>query len=121
MISYTPFQSNGRAAVSGPPTTSQTAASLQQHKIAAGHSGPISNPIAMDTVNPLMLRKLLARNMRIRRAELDISQEEVALRTGLTQAYLSGIEREKRNISLDTIQKIAFALETTGSALLNIH
>ena len=60
--------------------------------------------------------------MRIRRAELAISQEEVALRTGLTQAYLSGgIEREKRNISLDTIQKIAFALETTGSALLNMR
>lgn len=77
--------------------------------------------MAMDSVNPLALRKVLARNMRIRRAELAISQEEVAFRTGLTQAYLSGIEREKRNISLDTIQKIAFALETTGSALLDMR
>ena len=77
--------------------------------------------MAMDTINPLALRKVLARNMRIRRAELAISQDEVAFRTGLTQAYLSGIERAKRNISLDTIQKLAFALETTGSALLNMR
>lgn len=39
-------------------------------------------------------------------------------KSSLTQAYLSGIEREKRNVSLDNIQKIALALETTGSALL---
>lgn len=72
----------------------------------------------MDKVDKYGLRKVLARNMRIRRAELDITQEEVALRTGLTQAYLSGIEREKRNVSLDNIQKIAVALETTGATLL---
>lgn len=77
--------------------------------------------IVMDKTDAYALRKVLARNMRIRRAELDITQEEVALRTGLTQAYLSGIEREKRNVSLDNIQKIALALETTGSALLNIR
>ncbi|ATU95189.1 helix-turn-helix domain-containing protein [Phyllobacterium zundukense] len=75
----------------------------------------------MDKIDAHALRKILARNMRIRRAELDITQEEVALRTGLTQAYLSGIEREKRNVSLDNIQKIATALETTGSALLHIR
>ncbi|NTE89634.1 helix-turn-helix transcriptional regulator [Agrobacterium rubi] len=56
--------------------------------------------------------------MRVRRAELDITQEELALRTGITQAYLSGIEREKRNPSLDNIQKIAAALELTPAALL---
>lgn len=72
----------------------------------------------MDKVDKYALRKILARNMRVRRAELDITQEEVALRTGLTQAYLSGIEREKRNVSLDNIQKIAIALETSGSILL---
>ena len=77
--------------------------------------------IVMDMTNPLALRKILARNLRVRRAELDVTQEEVAFRTGLTQAYLSGIEREKRNVSLDNIQKIAAALETTGSALLDIR
>ena len=64
------------------------------------------------------LRKIVALNMRVRRAELDITQEELALRTGITQAYLSGIEREKRNPSLDNIQKIAAALELTPPALL---
>ncbi|OCJ44748.1 helix-turn-helix domain-containing protein [Agrobacterium rubi] len=64
------------------------------------------------------LRKIVALNMRVRRAELDITQEELALRTGITQAYLSGIEREKRNPSLDNIQKIAAALELTPAALL---
>ncbi len=66
----------------------------------------------------IALRKIVALNMRVRRAELDITQEELALRTGITQAYLSGIEREKRNPSLDNIQKIAAALELTPPALL---
>ena len=66
----------------------------------------------------IALRKIVALNMRVRRAELDITQEELALRTGITQAYLSGIEREKRNPSLDYIQKIAAALELPPSALL---
>lgn len=64
------------------------------------------------------LRKIVALNMRVRRAELNITQEELALRTGITQAYLSGIERENRNPSLDNIQKIAVALELSPSALL---
>ncbi len=98
------------------------AASDKRQKTGDGHGAPITDSRSQWTRSTsLALRKLLARNMRIRRAELAISQEEVALRTGLTQAYLSGIEREKRNISPDTIQKIAFALETTGSALLNMR
>ena len=64
------------------------------------------------------LREVLARNIRVRRAEMDITQEELALRTGLTQAYLSAIEREKRNVSIDTIQKISAALELPPAILL---
>lgn len=73
--------------------------------------------LCMET-DTIALRKIVALNMRVRRAELDITQEELALRTGITQAYLSGIEREKRNPSLDNIQKIAAALELTPPALL---
>ncbi|MGE7371427.1 helix-turn-helix domain-containing protein [Neorhizobium sp. NPDC001467] len=64
------------------------------------------------------LRKIVAKNMRVRRAELDITQEELAMRTGLTQAYLSGIEREKRNASLDSIQRIAAGLDVDPADLL---
>lgn len=67
------------------------------------------------------LRKVLARNMRIRRAELNITQEEVAHRSGLNQAYLSDVERERRNVSIDNIEAIAEALGVSGSDLLKVR
>ncbi|MBL4645066.1 MAG: transcriptional regulator [Hyphomicrobiales bacterium] len=56
-------------------------------------------------------RQAFARSIRIRRAELNISQEELAIRTGMSQSYLSGVERAERNISIDNIAKISKALE----------
>lgn len=70
------------------------------------------------TSDPHALRKLLALNIRIRRVELDITQEELAHRANLSQAYLSGIERNKRSPSIDTIQSLATALEIPASDLL---
>lgn len=70
------------------------------------------------TSDPHALRKLLALNIRIRRVELDITQEELAHRANLSQAYLSGIERSKRSPSIDTIQSLATALEIPASDLL---
>ena len=43
------------------------------------------------TNDPHALRKLVALNIRIRRVELDITQEELAHRAELSQAYLSEI------------------------------
>lgn len=55
--------------------------------------------------------KVFASNLRKYRNQLGLSQESFAEKAGLHRTYISAIEREKRSISLDNIQKIADALE----------
>jgi transcriptional regulator with XRE-family HTH domain len=52
------------------------------------------------------------------RHELDISQEELALRAGIQRSYLGGIERGERNPSLANILKIAGTLQVPPSEIL---
>jgi CheY-like chemotaxis protein/DNA-binding Xre family transcriptional regulator len=54
------------------------------------------------------------RNQRIR---LHLSQEELADRAGLHRTYVSDVERGSRNISLDTIERLAGALRISVSTL----
>ena len=44
------------------------------------------------------------------RTKKNISQEALAHKAGLDRTYLSGVERGKRNISLENIEKLARAL-----------
>ena len=53
------------------------------------------------------------------RNRLGISQEELAGRAGLHRTYVSDIERGARNLSLESIEKLARALETSVSALFS--
>ena len=55
--------------------------------------------------------KVFADNLKMYRRQIGLSQEEFAEKAGLHRTYISAIEREKRSISLDNIQKIADALE----------
>lgn len=55
--------------------------------------------------------RVFGTNVRKYRNELGISQEKLAEKCGLHRTYISDIERFKRSISLDNIQKIANALE----------
>ena len=55
--------------------------------------------------------KVFSHNVRMYRIRLGLSQEAVAVRTGLHRTYISAVERGKRSISLDNIQRIADALE----------
>jgi transcriptional regulator with XRE-family HTH domain len=64
-------------------------------------------------------RKILAQNLRARRAALGLSQEELADRAGLHRTYVGSVERAERNISIDNIEKLAEALGTTPAALLS--
>ncbi|WZB74217.1 helix-turn-helix transcriptional regulator [Achromobacter insuavis] len=48
-----------------------------------------------------------------------MSQEELALRAGLDRTYVSSCERGKRNVSLETIVKLAEALAVPPSLLLS--
>jgi transcriptional regulator with XRE-family HTH domain len=55
--------------------------------------------------------KVFADNLKMYRRQLGLSQEDFAEKAGLHRTYISAIERERRSISLDNIQKIADALE----------
>ncbi len=48
--------------------------------------------------------------MRQLRAQVGLSQEELAQRAGLHRNYVGGIERGERNVSLINIHKVAEAL-----------
>lgn len=47
-----------------------------------------------------------------------ISQEELAMRIGADQAYVSRIEVGQMNVTLETVEQIANALQTNASDLL---
>lgn len=51
------------------------------------------------------------------RQDKKISQEELADLCGLHRTYISDIELGKRNVSLENIDKIAFALQVKKSEL----
>lgn len=49
--------------------------------------------------------------VRCARLNKNISQEELADRSGLHRTYISDVELGKRNVSLQSIEKIALALD----------
>jgi transcriptional regulator with XRE-family HTH domain len=62
-------------------------------------------------------RDALGRTVRLRRRELGLSQEELAARAGLDQAYISHVEAARRNISVDNLVRLAEALDMSVAAL----
>ncbi|KIC45482.1 XRE family transcriptional regulator [Tateyamaria sp. ANG-S1] len=56
------------------------------------------------------LRDVLARNLRVFRAEHGWSQERLAHEAGLNRTYLSAVERSEQNISVDNIARLADAM-----------
>ncbi len=64
-------------------------------------------------------RRILAANMRSMRYSKGWSQEDLAAEAGLHRTYVGAVERQERNVSIDNIERIAFALDTTISDLLS--
>ena len=70
-------------------------------------------------MQPEQLQKVVGQNMRRRRQELRLTQEELAERLeAINHPYLSEIENGKRAVTLATVARIAEALEVTPSYLL---
>jgi CheY-like chemotaxis protein len=63
------------------------------------------------------VKHLFGKAIRHQRTEQGISQEELAGRAGLHRTYISDVERGARNPSLESIEKIASALNMTVSML----
>ncbi|WP_183617996.1 helix-turn-helix domain-containing protein [Novosphingobium fluoreni] len=57
------------------------------------------------------LKDVLAVNLRLLRQERDITQEELADRTGLSSRYVGSIERARVSASITVVGKLASALE----------
>jgi transcriptional regulator with XRE-family HTH domain len=65
------------------------------------------------------LRHVLAENVRVLRTGLGVSQEDLAVKAGFHRTYVSQIEREKVNLTLDNLAKLADALKVAPAKLLS--
>jgi transcriptional regulator with XRE-family HTH domain len=57
------------------------------------------------------LSTVIAANIRRSRTARNITQKEIAALTGLTQGYISRVERGKRSLSVDKLQRFSQALD----------
>jgi CheY-like chemotaxis protein len=64
-------------------------------------------------------KKEFGTSVRVWRNRLGISQEELAERAELHRTYVSDVERGTRNLSLESIERLARALEVSVSALFS--
>lgn len=64
------------------------------------------------------VRRIVAKNVREIRAAGQLSQEEVAVRMGVEQTYVSGLERGVRNPTITTLERLARALNIKVAELL---
>ncbi|ERJ10955.1 helix-turn-helix domain-containing protein [Haloplasma contractile] len=72
--------------------------------------------MAKDNINVLFGRKV-----RLLRNKINISQEELAHRSGLHRTYIGQVERAEKNISIKNIEKIARTLEVHIAELFNFN
>ena len=74
--------------------------------------------IILTEVNCMSLIHIFATNVHKYRTEKGLSQEALADLAGLHRTYISAIERERRNISINNIENIAAALDVEPFVLL---
>ena len=63
-------------------------------------------------------RARFAHRLRAQRLERGLSQEELADLAGLHRTYIGSVERAERNISIDSMERLAMALKLDVSELL---
>jgi transcriptional regulator with XRE-family HTH domain len=64
------------------------------------------------------LPQILGRNVRELRKRIGMSQEVLALETGMKRSYISDLERGTRNPSVKAIGRLATALKVEPDVLL---
>lgn len=64
------------------------------------------------------VKRIFARNMRIYRIREGLSQEALAEKCGLHRTYIGAIEQKSCNVTLETVEKIAVALQVSPIELL---
>ena len=58
-----------------------------------------------------MITEDVGKRIKMLRNEQGLSQEKLALKAGIDRTYLAGIESGKRNATIQSLEKIANALE----------
>lgn len=58
-----------------------------------------------------MITEDVGKRIKVLRNERGLSQEKLALKAGIDRTYLAGIESGKRNATIQSLEKIANALE----------
>ncbi|WP_066257057.1 helix-turn-helix domain-containing protein [Hydrogenophaga flava] len=71
-----------------------------------------------ESIQQCSAREALAFNMVRLRAEHRWSQEDLAYEAQVHRTFVTQVERQQRNITLDNLEKLAKALGVTPSALL---
>src|SRR5579859_3712243 len=71
----------------------------------------------MACASPVEIRKELGATVRAHRLRLGFSQERLAEKASLHRTYVTDVERGARNISLESISRLAQALEVSISSL----
>ena len=72
-------------------------------------------------VGKIDVKKQFGAAVRSHRNRLGISQEELAGRASLHRTYISDVERGARNVSLESIHRIANALEIPVASLFSTN
>lgn len=67
-----------------------------------------------------VLKLAISNNIKRIRKEQGISQEKLALKANIDRSYMSELERQLANPSIEALLKIGNALEVTPSELLRI-
>jgi transcriptional regulator with XRE-family HTH domain len=66
----------------------------------------------------MKLQGILGINVQRFRRKKNLSQEQLALIAGRTRGYMSGLEAGRRNVTLDTLEVLAAALDVEASDLI---
>ena len=69
-------------------------------------------------MKPEKLSEIVKANVRARRLELDLTQQQVADRLGCKQAVIAQIERGASGISMEMLAKLSDVLNTTPATLV---
>lgn len=66
----------------------------------------------------MKLRAVLSENLKRLRAERHLSQEALAYAANIERSYVSKLERKRSSATLDTLEKLAAALELDPLVLI---
>lgn len=66
-----------------------------------------------------MIKTKVGKRIKELRNKLGISQEELASRSEIHRTYIASLEVGKRNVSIETLEKVVKALEVSLSEFFN--